>query len=87
MKNLLKLATLAGFCFAMIVFGACGGGDGGGSGGYTVTVNGTAYTATGAVKGTYTVTNGMTYYTTGTDTNWHLCSNCNATSSTSTSTH
>lgn len=73
MKNLLKLASLAGFCFAMIVFGACGGGgSGGGSGGgaYTVTVNGTAYTASGSYQ--YTVTNGYTYYKTGTETDWKL---------------
>ncbi|MGZ3653655.1 MAG: hypothetical protein ACXVB9_00175 [Bdellovibrionota bacterium] len=74
MKNLLKLTTLAGFCFAMIVFGACGGGSGGGSGAYTVTVNGTAYTAVGS--GTFTVTNGMTYYKTGTETDWQLCTQC-----------
>jgi hypothetical protein len=72
MKNLLKLATLAGFCFAMIVFGACSGGSGGGSGGYTVTVNGTAYTASGTAGGTFTVTNGFTYVRTGTGTEWTL---------------
>lgn len=86
MKNLLKLTTLAGFCFAMIVFGACSGGDTGGGGSYTVTVNGTAYTATGSGNATYTVTNGMTYYHTGTDTSWHVCTNCGVTSTTSTTT-
>ncbi len=72
MKNLLKLASLAGFCFAMIVFGACGGGSGGGGGAYTVTVNGTAYTASGTANMVFTVTNGYTYYHTGTDTHWSL---------------
>jgi hypothetical protein len=74
MKNLLKLTALAGFCFGMIVLGACGGGDGGGSGQYavTVTVNGTAYTSSGSGSGTFTVTNGLTYWRTGTETAWHL---------------
>lgn len=74
MKNLLKLATLAGFCFAMIVFGACGGGSGGGGGAYTVTVNGTAYSASGTASGSvnFTVTNGITYVTTGTSTEWRV---------------
>ena len=72
----------------MIVFSACGGGGGGGKGGYTVTVNGTAYTATGSVSGTYTVTNGITYYRTGTDTNWNVCTTCGTGgSNTSTNTH
>ncbi len=75
MKNLLKLSMLAGISFAMIVFGACGGGKGGGSGGYTVTVNGTAYTASGSAGGTFTVTNGMTYVKTGTETAWHILNN------------
>lgn len=70
MKNLLKLSALAGICFAVVVFGACGGGGGGGKGGYTVTVNGTAYSATGSIQ--YTVTDGRTYAKTGTDTDWHV---------------
>jgi hypothetical protein len=75
MKNLLKLSTLAAFCFAMIVFGACGGGSGGGGGQYavTVTVNGTAYTANGSGSGTFTAytlhTNNMTYTCTAADIN------------------
>ena len=83
MKNLLKLSALAGLCFAMIVFGACGGGGGGGKGGYTVTVNGTAYSATGSAQ--YTVTNGYTYYRTGTATDWTIVPE-GASGSTSTST-
>ena len=86
MKNLMKLSALAGFSFAMIVIGACGGGGQGGGGNYnaTVTVNGTAYTANGAVQ--YTVTSGVTYYRTGTDTNWQICQQCGGAGSTSTGT-
>jgi hypothetical protein len=89
MTNLLKLASLAGLCFGMIALGACGGGSGGARGAYTVTVNGTAYSASGTASGglNYTVTNGLTYVATGTDTNWQVCTTCSvASSSTSTST-
>lgn len=78
MKNLLKLSAIAGISFAMVVFGACGGGSGGGKGGYTVTVNGTAHSATGSFSGTtngngtFTVMNGSTYVRYGTETAWTL---------------
>lgn len=34
MSNLMKLSALASLCFSLIVFGACGGGEGGGGGKY-----------------------------------------------------
>ncbi len=60
MKNLLKLAAIAGFCFAMIVIGACGGGGGGSSGSYTVTVTGTAISGTATAEALTTAENTAT---------------------------